>query len=424
MVREINTAEFEKEVLDSKGLAIVDFYSTECPPCEALHPKFESLDALYGDKIRFFRIYRQGNRDLALKLGVKGSPTLLFYKDGSEVGTRLTGAIKKSSVKTAIIENFKIEDRSPGVKRNLSEYDLAIIGGGPAGLTAAIYAGRAKLKTVVIDQGLTGGQVNITDKVANYPGTGEEINGYALMEKMANQAKANNVEIMAASEIRNIDLKERRILVDDDKELTAKALVLATGAKPKEIGIPGEKEFSGRGISYCATCDGRFFEGKNVIVIGGGNSAVEESIFLTRYVASITLISRYDHLKANKTAVDELLKDPKVKVMWNFEPRAFLGSDRFERLDVENLKTGAHEIILADGVFTFIGYSPQTELFRDQVELDGIGFVKTGQDMKTNIDGVYAAGDLIYKPFKQITIAVADGTIAALNAQKYIQGIG
>lgn len=308
IVKEIAANDFEGLVLKEKGCTIVDFYSSECPPCEALHPKFEAFAALYGSEINFYRIFRQANRELALSLGVKGSPTLLFYKDGQEVAPRLTGAIKKSTIKSIIINDFKLVDKSLGIKRIRSEYDLVIIGGGPAGLTAALYAGRAKLKTLVIDQGLTGGQVNITHSVANYPGTGEEINGYALMEKMANQVKANNVEIAAASEIHNIDLDRKIILVDDDKEIHARAIILATGAKPKEIGIPGEKEFSGRGISFCATCDGKYFEDKDILVIGGGNSAVEESIFLTRYARTITLFSRYNYFKANKTAADELLK--------------------------------------------------------------------------------------------------------------------
>ena len=345
MVREINTDEFKKEILDYDGCAVVDFYSTECPPCEALHPKFESLDEFYGNEIKFIRMFRQGNRELASELGVKGSPTLLFYSKGKEVAPRLTGAIKKSAIMKTLTDNLNMPDKYAGMERKTLDYDLVIIGGGPAGLTSAIYAGRAKLKTIVIEQGLAGGQVNITDRVANYPGTGEEIGGYALMEKFATQVKANNVEILAASEIHGINLGNKTIIVDDDKVIKAKSIILATGAKPKEIGIPGEKEFAGRGISYCATCDGRYFEGKDIFVIGGGNSAVEESIFLTRYARKITMISRYDYLKANKTASEELLKNPKVEVMWSHEPRSFIGNGKFEKLEVEDLKTGERKTL-------------------------------------------------------------------------------
>jgi thioredoxin reductase (NADPH) len=424
MIKEINTDEYDNLVLNHKGFVIVDFYSTECPPCEALHPKFEFFGELYEKEIKFYRIFRQENRELATKLGVKGSPTLLFYKDGVETAPRLTGAIKKSAVKSTIINNFGLEDKTIGIIRKKYNYELVIIGGGPAGLTAALYAGRAKIKTLIIDQGLTSGQVNITHIVANYPGTGGEINGYALMEKMTNQVKENNVKIMAASEILSLDLKSKKILVDDDKEIYAKAIILATGAHPKEIGIPGEKELFGKGISYCATCDGKFYEGKQVYVIGGGNSAVEESIFLTAYASKITIISRYDYFKANKTAGDELLKNPKVEVLWNHEPRAFLGDGKFEKLEVENLLTKEKKILSeGEGIFVFIGYTPQTELFKDQVKLDNLGYVITDENMKTNIEGIYAAGDLKYRPFKQITIAVSDGTLAALNAQKYLRGI-
>ncbi|OHD13134.1 MAG: thioredoxin-disulfide reductase [Spirochaetes bacterium GWD1_27_9] len=423
MINEINANDYENTIVNQKGLAILDFYSTECPPCEALHPKYEFFDDIYKDNIKFYKIFRQGNKELATKLGVKSSPTLLFYKDGKEIAPRLTGAIKKSEINKTIVEYFKLEDKTKNIKRVNYEYDLVIIGGGPAGLTAGLYAGRAKIKTLIIDQNLPGGQVNLTHMVANYPGTGEDINGYALMHKLTEQVKRNDVDFFSASEIRSLDLTNKTVEVDDDKFVKAKAMILATGAKPRELGLPGEKEFFGKGISYCATCDGRFYEGKNIAVIGGGNSAVEESLFLAEFVNKITIIHQFDQFQANKTASDEALNNPKINVLWSHEPRAFVGTDRFEKLEVEDLKTKEKKVVdNIEGIFVFVGYVPQTELFKDQLKFDKWGYVEADETLKTNIPGVFVAGDVRSKQFRQITTAVSDGTVAALSVQKYLRG--
>ena len=339
MPTEITTADYESRIRESKGLAIVDFYSQECSPCEALAPKFEFFADLYHDEVAFFKMFRQGNRELATALGVKSSPTLLFYRDGKEVAPRLSGAIKKSEIKRALVETFGLPDRTANTNRRLEYVDLAIIGAGPAGLTAGLYAGRAKINTVIIDQGNPGGQVNLTHLVANFPGTEGEINGYALMEKITNQCLANGARILRSAEIVRLDLQSKEIDIDDDRRINAKAIILATGAKPRELGIPGEQSLFGRGISYCATCDGRFYEGKDIFVIGGGNSAVEETLFLTEFVKSVTMIHQFDEFQANKTAADAALKNPKIKVLWSHEPRAFLGTDGLEGIEVEDLKT-------------------------------------------------------------------------------------
>ena len=425
MPKEISQNEYESSVLNQNGMVVVDFYSTECPPCEALAPKFEFFAELYQKDVHFYKIYRQGNRDLALKLGVKSSPTLLFYKDGKEIAPRLSGAIKKSEIKSRIVDAFGLADKTAGIIRNVYDYDIAIIGAGPAGLTAGIYAGRAKLKTILIDQGNPGGQVNLTHLVANYPGTEKEINGYALMDKITEQAQANGAEILRAADIVRLDVKNKTIDVDDDKTFRAKALILAAGSKPRELGLPGEKELFGKGISYCATCDGRFYEGKDIYVVGGGNSAVEESLFLAGFVNSITMIHQFDEFQANKTAADALLANPKVKVLWSHEPRAFIGTDSFEALEVENLKTKERKVLKnGAGIFVFAGYVPQTSLFQGQIPLDKWGYINADpQTMETVIPGVFAAGDNRSKPFRQITTAVSDGTVAALSAQKYLRGL-
>ncbi|MDA8411050.1 MAG: FAD-dependent oxidoreductase, partial [Treponema sp.] len=289
-----------------------------------------------------------------------------------------------------------------------------------------IYAGRAKINTVIIDQGNPGGQVNLTHMVANYPGTDGEIGGYALMEKVTKQSEESGVRIIRSAEIVRLDLAKKEIDVDDDRRIHAKAIILATGAKPRELGIPGEKSLFGRGISYCATCDGRFYEGKDIFVIGGGNSAVEETLFLTEFVKSVTMVHQFDEFQANKTAAEQALKNPKIKVLWSHEPRAFHGNDGFEALEVEDLKTGERKVLKTGaGVFVFVGYVPQTQLFAEQLPLDRWGGADADpMTLETKIPGVFIAGDLRSKPFKQITTAVSDGTVAALSAQKFLRSLG
>ncbi len=423
MVQEISSNEFEEKILKSTGYVVLDFYSTDCPPCEALAPKLEEIAHVYADHFVAYKIFRQGNKELATELNVRSSPTLLFYKDGKEIGKRLSGAVLKSEIVKAVQENFELPtDLISSVLKEPQEVDLAIIGAGPAGLTAAIYASRAKLNTLVIDSGMPGGQVNVTHLVANYPGTETMINGYALMHKMNQQAKSFGATVMMAAEITNLNLQEKTITVDQAQLIKAKAIILATGSKPRSLGVPGEKEFAGKGISYCATCDGSFYEGKNVYVIGGGNSAVEEALFLTKYVKSLTIIHQFDTLQANATAVEEALNHPKISVLWSHEPRAFLGSNHFEKLEVEDMKTGQRKVLdQGEGVFVFVGYQPQQALFKDVLTLDQWGYVVVNEDMETGLAGIYAAGDIRSKRYRQITTAVSDGTVAALSAEKFLK---
>jgi thioredoxin reductase (NADPH) len=385
-----------------------------------LAPKYHYFAELYGQDIQFYKIFRQGNKDLSAQLNVRSSPTLIFYKDGQEVAPRLSGTIKKSEILRTLVSAYGVTP-PVAVPRATQEYDVAIIGGGPAGMTAALYASRAKLKTLVIDKGSSGGYVNVTHSVANYPGTGKELNGYMLGHLMTEQAKHTGAEFLIAAEIQKVDLSQKRILIDDDKEVVAKTIVVATGSKPRPLNIPGEKEFGGKGISYCATCDGAFYEGKDVLVIGGGNSAVEESIFLTKFAKSVTIIHQFDEFQANKLSAEEALSNPKIKVLWSHEPRAFLGKDHFEMLEVEDLKTKKTSALRADGVFVFVGYVPQTELIKGQLNENKWGYLETNEDMETNIPGVYVAGDVRSKKYRQITTAVSDGTIAALQAERYIR---
>jgi thioredoxin reductase (NADPH) len=302
-------------------------------------------------------------------------------------------------------------------------YDVIVIGAGPAGLAAAIYAARARLKTLVVDESVPGGQVKTTHKVSNYPGFAEDVSGKELAQAFAAQAQRFGAKLAKAVEITGHELAGamKRLTLDEEEVVEAPAVIVATGAKPRELGLPGEAKYKGRGISWCATCDGAYFEGQDIHVIGGGNSAVEEALFLTKFAKSVTIIHQFDEFQAEPASVHELRENPKVRILLSHEPRAFHGEGGLKEIEVEDLKTKERRRLPTDGVFEFIGMTPRTDLLKGYVDLVQGGYVETSESMETRVPGLFAAGDLRSKRFRQITTAVADGTIAALAAQKYLK---
>jgi len=419
-MQEINSTDFEQEVLQSDKV-ILDFYSTECPPCEALASKFEDLSNLYGKDIKFLKIFRQKNRDLAEKLAVKSSPTLLFFKNGREVADRLTGGIKRSDIirnLDSMLPEEKVAQIKSKIRPSVSEYDVIILGAGPGGLTAGLYLCQAKVNTVLIDISLPGGHVSTTHEVSNYPGFIEPQAGYMLSHNMSEQTKLCGTVYKVAVDITRVDLDKKEVVIDEYETVRAKKIVIATGTTPNLTGAPGEKELKGKGISYCATCDGKYMDGKDVVVIGGGNSAVEESEYLTRFANKLTIVHQFDKLTANKQAQDKVFNNPKISLLFDTEPRTFIKEGEKIVAEIENLKTNIRQKLTCDGVFIFIGMKPNIDLFRDKLELDKWGYIKTDEDMRTSISGVFAVGDVISKKYRQITTAVADGTIAAMAIAK------
>lgn len=419
-MKEITSAEFEKEVLNG-GKVVLDFYSTECPPCEAVAPKFEGLSKLYGDDIKFFKIFRQQNRELAQELGVKSSPTLLFFENGKQVGNTLSGGIKRSDIISELdnmLASERVKEIKSQIKPAVSEFDVLILGAGPGGLTAGLYLCQSKINTVLIDIALPGGQVSTTHEVSNYPGFIDPQPGYMLSHNMSEQTKLCGTSYKVAVDVSKIDLDKKEVIIDEFETIRAKKIIIATGTSPNLMGVPGEKELKGKGISYCATCDAKYYGDKEVVVVGGGNSAVEEADFISKFASKITMVHQFDAFTANKQAQEKLFANNKISTLFEHEPRGFVREGDKIITEIENLKTKERFNINSDGVFIFIGMKPNIELFKDKLELDKWGYIKTNEDMQTSMPDIFAVGDVISKKYRQITTAVADGTIAAIAIAK------
>jgi len=416
-MKEITSSGFESEVLQADKV-VLDFYSSECPPCEALAPKFESLAEIYGNDIKFLKIFRQQNRDLADRLGVYSSPTMIFFNKGKETGIRLSGGIKRSEIMVnlnAMLPAERVSELKKQIKPFTSTYDVAIIGSGPGGLTAGLYLCQARINTVLIDIGLPGGHVSLTHQVSNYPGFIEPQPGYLLSHNMSEQTKKCGSEFKAAVDVTRVDLQKKEIVIDEYETIHARKIIIATGTSPNYLNVPGEKELKGKGISYCATCDAKYYLDKEVIVIGGGNSAVEEADFITKFASKVIVIHQFDKFQANKQAQEKLLANPKVEVLFSHEPRSFTRRGDKMAVGIEELNTGVIKEQVVDGVFIFVGLKPNVDLFGGKLDVDSWGYLKTDEDMHSNLDGIYVVGDVRSKKYRQITTAIADGTIAAIN---------
>ncbi len=304
-------------------------------------------------------------------------------------------------------------------------YDVIIIGGGPAGLAAASYAGRARMSALMIEKAKEGGQIVITSDIENYPGCIEGETGPSLIKRMSEQATRFGAEKIIDT-IEEVELEgETKHLKGQKGEYFAKSIIIATGAHPRPIGCPGERELTGKGVSYCATCDAAFFEDMDIYVVGGGDAAVEEAMYLTNFGRSVTIIHRREELRAAKSIQEKAFANPKLHFMWNTVVEELRGDGILDSMTVKNTKTGETTVIDAPeedgtfGVFVFIGFDPHSELFIDKLEMQK-GYIITDDNMHTNIPGVYAAGDVRVKSLRQVVTATADGAIAAMQAYKYI----
>ena len=307
-------------------------------------------------------------------------------------------------------------------------YDVIILGGGPAGLAAGLYAGRARLETLIIEKEKEGGMIIQTEEVDNYPGAIEGETGPSLIEKMIAQVDRFKTERVIDT-ISEVNLTSEVKTLKGKKEVyQAKSVIITTGARPRLIGCPGEKEFMGKGVSYCATCDAAFFEGLEVFVVGGGDTAVEEAIFVSKFARAVHIVHRRDELRAAKSIQEKAFANKKIDFIWDSEVIEIKGQGLVSGISIRNIKTGEITNIEASeedgimGVFVFVGYDPITELFQGVIEMEN-NYIITDVDMKTNLPGVFAAGDVRKKSLRQVVTATADGAIAAVQAEKYVDGM-
>jgi thioredoxin reductase (NADPH) len=303
-----------------------------------------------------------------------------------------------------------------------TDYDLVIIGAGPAGLTAGIYAARARMNVLLLEKSVPGGQILVTDWIENYSGFPEGISGFDLAEKMKIQAENLGLKIETA-EVHSLNLsKELKEIVLKDRSITAKSLIIATGASPRSLGV-GEDKFIGKGVSSCATCDAAFFKEKTVVAVGGGDTAVQEAIFLTKFAKKVYLIHRRDELRAAKILQERAFKNDKIEIMWDSVVTGLSGFFGVENVTIKNVKTNEEKTLKADGCFIWVGILPNTSFLNDTVETDTFGFIVADTIMQTSVPGVFAVGDVRDTPLRQISTAVGDAAIAAVSAEHFIENL-
>lgn len=301
------------------------------------------------------------------------------------------------------------------------EFDTVILGGGPAGLSAAIYAARGACSTAIIDTSMLGGQPTNYLELENYPGFGL-VDGFDLMEKFEQHVDKFGVSKFPMQEIESIDLvPQTKTIVTKEATFKAKTVIIATGAQAKKLGVPGEKEFTGRGVSYCAVCDGAFYKDKTVAVVGGGNAAVEEAMYLTKFANKVYIIHRRDTLRADKIVQERAFKNEKIEFIFDTVPKEILGENVVNTFVLENVKTNKISNLQVDGVFPYIGFSPNVDGFKGQLKQDEGGFIITDESMQTSAEGVFAVGDVRTTPLRQVITAASDGAVGAVYAVKYLE---
>ncbi len=301
-------------------------------------------------------------------------------------------------------------------------YDVAIIGGGPAGLAAGLYASRSRMSAIIIEKAKWGGQAATTEELENYPGSMEMPTGPKLMERMRSQAEAFGTELVKG-DVTGFDIsdKVKVIKLADGSGISAKTIIIATGAQPMVLGVPGEMELRGKGVSYCATCDADFFTELEVVVVGGGDAAVEEAIYLTKFAEKVTIVHRRNEFRAAKSIVEKAMSNEKIDIKWDTVLDEIYGDGIVEGVKMKNVKTGEVTDFRTDGVFMFVGTKPISEFAKGVVDMDEKGYIKADEEMRTSVDGIFAAGDVRKKSLRQVITAAADGAIAAVNAEKYIE---
>ena len=405
-----------KEMIESKKNVLVDFWAPWCPHCRKINPAYEQIAEQYAGELEVVKLDMDEDDALWDDLQVELIPTVRLYVNGEAVSTVVVPESQAAieEMLKAFAPQRKAETRTV--------HDMLIIGGGPGGYTAALYAARAGLDTLVIERLSAGGQMALTHQIDNYPGFADGIGGFELGEQMQKQAERFGAKTKNA-QVQSVDLQsDPKVVETSGGTFYGKTVVLATGANPRELGLANEKELIGRGVAYCASCDGMFYRGKTVAVVGGGNTAVADALLLSRIAKKVIVVHRRDTLRATKVYHDPLMKAENVEFRWNSVVTELLQEEKLTGLRLKNVQTGEETVEAVDGVFVSVGRKPATELFAGQIELDAGGYIAAGESTETSVPGVYAVGDVRTKEVRQVVTAVADGAVAVHRAEEFLAG--
>ena len=412
-------AESYRKYTQAEQPVLVEFSAPWCVYCRRLAPALESVAEEYRDTLVFGAVNIDDEPELAQSEKIEVVPTLLIYQNGQVLGS-IVAPESRAQLVAFIEETLQHREQEANITEHI--YDMIVVGGGPGGYTAALYAARAGLDTVVLEKLSAGGQMALTEQIDNYPGFEDGIDGFSLGEKMKRGTERFGVETKLA-EVLSLDLSGTvKKAETSEGPLFARIIVLATGAGPRELGIEGEQELIGKGVNYCAACDGMFYKNKTVIIAGGGNTAAADALILSRICKKVIVVHRRDTLRATKIYHEPLMKAENVEFRWDSEIIELLHDEKVIGIRLRNVKTGEETTLACDGVFVSIGRKPSSELVKDQVEVDPAGYIIADESTRTNIPGVFAVGDVRTKALRQVVTAVADGATAVHYAEEYLAG--
>ena len=412
-------AESYRKYTQAEQPVLVEFSAPWCVYCRRLAPALESVAEEYRDTLVFGAVNIDDEPELAQSEKIEVVPTLLIYQNGQVLGS-IVAPESRAQLVAFIEETLQHREQEANITEHI--YDMIVVGGGPGGYTAALYAARAGLDTVVLEKLSAGGQMALTEQIDNYPGFEDGIDGFSLGEKMKRGTERFGVETKLA-EVLSLDLSGTvKKAETSEGPLFARTIVLATGAGPRELGIEGEQELIGKGVNYCAACDGMFYKNKTVVIAGGGNTAAADALILSRICKKVIVVHRRDTLRATKIYHEPLMKAENVEFRWDSEIIELLHDEKVIGIRLRNVKTGEETTLACDGVFVSIGRKPSSELVKDQVEVDPAGYIIADESTRTNIPGVFAVGDVRTKALRQVVTAVADGATAVHYAEEYLAG--
>ena len=412
-------AESYRKYTQAEQPVLVEFSAPWCVYCRRLAPALESVAEEYRDTLVFGAVNIDDEPELAQSEKIEVVPTLLIYQNGQVLGS-IVAPESRAQLVAFIEETLQHREQEANVTEHI--YDMIVVGGGPGGYTAALYAARAGLDTVVLEKLSAGGQMALTEQIDNYPGFEDGIDGFSLGEKMKRGTERFGVETKL-TEVLSLDLSGAvKKAETSEGPLFARTIVLATGAGPRELGIEDEQELIGKGVNYCAACDGMFYKNKTVVIAGGGNTAAADALILSRICKKVIVVHRRDTLRATKIYHEPLMKAENVEFRWDSEIIELLHDEKVIGIRLRNVKTGEETTLACDGVFVSIGRKPSSELVKDQVEVDPAGYIIADESTRTNIPGVFAVGDVRTKALRQVVTAVADGATAVHYAEEYLAG--